>query len=83
MISIKDFKVLPFEKKCDFITVFGNYLACRSETERKFFLYNLGRFFTEVEFSVEGNTVHSISCFNQMECLDPYLSLIDISDLSE
>ncbi len=39
MVAIKEFQVLPFEKKCEVVTYFGSYLAHRFLGQCKVFLY--------------------------------------------
>ena len=48
MLTLQDFRVMPFEKKCDVITFSGNYLAQRTLADCKVFLYFTEGFFVEV-----------------------------------
>jgi len=82
MISIKDFRVLPFNKQCDFITVFADYLIYRMELDRKYYLYNMGDFFVEVCYKPYEGQVEEIVAFENVDRLDPYLDQINISLLS-
>ena len=48
MYTLQDFRVMPFEKKCDLITFRGSYLTQRMLADCKVFLYFAGDFFIEV-----------------------------------
>lgn len=82
MISIKDFQILPFKKKCDFITVFADYLIHRKEAEDKHYLYYMNDYFVEVVYSPDDNRVLGINAFKSLDRLEPYLELISIGELS-
>lgn len=82
MISIDDFKVLSFNKKCDFITVFADYLLYRVEESKKYYLYHMKDYFVEVCYLPQEGEVLGIKAFHQIDSIEPYFEHIDISDLS-
>ncbi len=81
MITIKDFNTLPFDKKCDFITVFADYLAHRTDDGHKFYLYHLNGYYIEVIYIPSHKRVAQIRAFTSSKWLQPYLSQIDIDTL--
>ena len=81
MISIKDFNTLPFDKKCDFITVFADYLAHRTDDGHKYYLYHMNGYFIEVIYIPSHKKVAQIRAFTSLKSLTPYLSKIKIDEL--
>jgi hypothetical protein len=83
MINISEFRVMPFEKKCDVVTYFGQYLTHRFLGECKVFLYSTDNFFIEVYYSPKYQKVLMINAFEQQAGLEPYLEVISLSDLDK
>lgn len=81
MIPLDDFKILPFDKKCDFVTIFADYISCREKEDHKFYLYYLNGFFVEVNYSPSKGEVFEICAFKNVELAQSYLEQINISDL--
>ncbi|MEO1053760.1 MAG: hypothetical protein AAFX87_24195 [Bacteroidota bacterium] len=81
MLTLNDFRTLPFEKKCEFITFCGNYIAHRKVGDEKIYLYNLGGFFIEVRFAPFQNRVIGISAFRETNRLKPYYDQVDLTGL--
>ncbi len=81
MISLSDFQILPFDKKCDFITVFADYIVYRSEMDRKYYLYFMKDYFVEVCYLPLKGKVLGIHAFKNIELAEAYFEHIDISDL--
>lgn len=82
MVTLQNFRVMPFEKKCDVITFYGNYLAQRNCADCKVFLYQTQGFFIEVFYSPQCQKVLMINAFDKPIGLDPYLENISLKDLS-
>lgn len=83
MITISEFRVMPFEKKCDVVTYFGQYLTHRFLGECKVFLYATDDFFIEVYYSAKYQKVLMINAFEQPAGLEPYLDVISLADLDK
>jgi hypothetical protein len=81
MMSIHEFRVMPFEHKCDVVTYYGQYLAHRFLGECKVFLYASDTFFIEVYYSPKYQKVLMINAFDQLAGLESYLELISLADL--
>jgi len=79
MISLNDFLYLPFNKQCDFITVFADYLMNRVHAGKKYYLYNMGGFFVEVCYIPAEGKIEDINAFTNDSYLEPYLQQIEIS----
>jgi hypothetical protein len=81
MLTLTDFRVMPFEKKCDVITFTGNYLMHRTLGECKVFLYYAEGFYVEVFYSPKHSKVLMINAFDKGIGLEPYLDKISLADL--
>ena len=81
MFTLDDFRVMPFEKKCDVITFQGSYLLQRSLGDCKVFLYSFEDFYIEVFFSPKFQKVLMINAFDKIVGLAPYLEMISLEDL--
>lgn len=74
---------MPFEKKCDQVTYFGQYLTHRFLGDCKVFLYTTDHFFIEVYYSTKYQKVLMINAFDQRAGLEPYLDTISLADLDK
>ncbi len=81
MITIQEFKVSSFEKKCDLITNYTEFIASRTKEDTKIYLYHAGEFFVEVFFSTRYQKVLMIHAFNDTEALIPYTEDVSLIDL--
>ena len=81
MYTLQDFRIMPFEKKCDVITFNGSYLSQRTLGDCKVFLYHANMFFIEVFYSPKHQKVLMINAFDKPIGLDPYLDKISLADL--
>lgn len=83
MINIHDFRILTFEKKCDVVTYYGQYLVHRFLGDCKVFLYGAEDFFIEVFYSTKYQKVLMINAFDQFSGIEPYLEGISLTDLDK
>jgi hypothetical protein len=81
MVNIHDFRVMSFEKKCEVVTYYGQFLVHRFLGECKVFLYYADDFFIEVFYSPKYQKVLMINAFDQSTGLEPYLEIISLVDL--
>ena len=81
MFTLQNFRVMPFERKCDVITFYGNYLSQRNCADCKVFLYYTDGFFIEVFYSPKYQKVLMINAFDKTIGLEPYLDKISLVDL--
>jgi hypothetical protein len=81
MISIDDFKVASFEKKCDLVTSHTTYITSRCDDEKKIYLYHSGKFFIEVFYSPLLKRVLLIHAFNDLNNLLLYAESVSLEDL--
>ena len=81
MYTLQDFRIMPFEKKCDVITFQGNYLVQRTLGDCKVFLYYAAGFFIEVFYSPKHKKVLMINAFENPRfiCSGPIKRLINTS----
>jgi hypothetical protein len=80
-LSLQDFRVMPFEKKCDVITYAGQFISYRSLGECKAFLYHTNGFFIEIFFSTAHEKILMINAFDEIVGLNPYLEQIHVDEL--
>ena len=81
MTTLQDFRIMPFEKKCDHITFRGSFLTQRTLGECKVFLYHANQFFVEVFYSPKHQKVLMINAFDKASGLEPYLDNISLGGL--
>ena len=81
MLTLDDFRVMPFEKKCDVITFQGSYLLQRTLGDCKVFLYSFEGFYIEVFYTPKYQKVLMINAFDKSIGLEPYLETISLEDL--
>ena len=81
MISVNDFRQLTFDKKCDFITVFADYLAHIDRDDKKCYLYSMDGFFVEVSYHSTEKRVTGIHAFQSLEKLDDCLENVSLVDI--
>jgi len=81
MSSIEDFRIMPFEKKCDLVTYGSQYLSYRYLGDCKVFLYHTEGFFIEVFYSTKYQKVLMINAFDLLIGLEPYLETVSLADL--
>jgi hypothetical protein len=82
MFTLDEFRVMTFEKKCDVITFYGNYLLQRTLADCKVFLYYAEGFFIEVFYSPKHQKVLMINAFEKPIGLEPYLEKISLEALT-
>lgn len=81
MVTIEDFRVASFEKKCDLVIVNSNYITCRILGDAKVYLYHTGEFFIEVYYSSKYKKVLLINAFDNQEGLEPYVVNVSLTGL--
>jgi hypothetical protein len=82
MISLNDFRYSSFEKKCDVVTGYSNYITMRQLGDCKIYLYHTGEFFIEVYYSPAYQKVLMIHAFNDTPGLHPYADAVSLADLN-
>ena len=81
MMTIKDFNQLSFERKCDFISLFGTHLISKTIGVNISHVYQLGDFFVEMWYDHEESQLLGINALSSMKALDMYLDEISIVDV--
>src|SRR5438477_12618305 len=81
MISLQEFQCSSFEKKCDWVIGYSNFLASRVLGSAKVYLYYSGNFFIEVYYSTSYKKVLMINAFNASSGLEPYTEDVSLADL--
>jgi hypothetical protein len=81
ILSLEDFQYASFERKCDIVTSYSNYLMMRRLADAKIYLYKADGFFIEVYYSPTYKKVLMINAFDDQDGLNPYLDEISLADL--
>jgi hypothetical protein len=81
MLSLDDFRVSSFEKKCEVVTAESNYVSMRLLGDSKVYLYHTGKFFIEVYYSPTYKQVLMIHAFNDLRSLEPYIERVSLAGL--
>ena len=81
MATLEDFQCSSFERKCDWVISYSNFIASRILGSAKVYLYHSGNFFIEVYYSTTYKKVLMINAFNSVAGLEPYIEKISLSDL--
>jgi hypothetical protein len=82
LLSITDFKDYSFDKKCDVVTIYSNYIMHREFPNGKAYLYHTGSFFIEVLYSSLHRKIQAISAFDDVRMLAPYAETVSLADLN-
>ncbi|MGE0588761.1 MAG: hypothetical protein AB7O48_09320 [Cyclobacteriaceae bacterium] len=82
VLTIKDFKEFSFDKKCDVVTIYSNYITYRDLPQGKAYLYHTGSFYIEVIYSSVQKKILLINAFNDQKQLEPYAETISLADLN-
>lgn len=82
MITLEEFQLESFEKKCDVVTSDSEYLSTRVLGECKIYLYHTDCFFIEVYYAPHYRKVLMIHAFNDTAGLMPYADMISLADLN-
>jgi hypothetical protein len=82
MISLNEFRYSSFEKKCDLITGYSNYITMRHLGDCKVYLYHTGKFFIEVYYSPGYQKVLMIHALNDATGLVPYVEAVSLAEFS-
>ena len=81
MITIDDFRIASFEKKCDLVIANSNYIISRKLGDAKVYLYHTGEFFIEVYYSSKYKKVLMINAFDDLIGMETYADNISLADL--
>jgi hypothetical protein len=82
MLTINDFRVASFEKKCDLIIAGSNFITSRKLGEAKVYLYHTGKFFIEVYYSSKYKKVLMLNAFDDLLGMESYADNVSLSDLN-
>ena len=81
MLTLDDFRVSSFEKKCDVVTTHSNYISVRMLGVSKVYLYHTGQFFIEVYYSPSYKQVLMIHAFNDQMSMEPYIEKVSLAGI--
>ncbi|HNP07504.1 MAG TPA: hypothetical protein PKN99_07740 [Cyclobacteriaceae bacterium] len=82
LLSLTDFKDYSFDKKCDIVTIYSNYIMHREFPNGKGYLYHTGSFFIEVLYSSLHRKIQAINAFDDIRMLAPYAETVSLANLN-
>ena len=80
-MDIYDFIRLNQEQREALVWEKGTFLAVRYSRGTSVCLYYMGKFYAEVVYLSESNEVLLVRGFRTKSCLEPYLDMVDLSDM--
>ena len=80
-MTLQDFKIASFDKKCEWIVKHTDYLAAREDAAAKTYLYHTDKFFIEVTYSYKYKRVTSIKEFTDIDRLLVYSEEVSLAEL--
>jgi hypothetical protein len=82
MVTIEDFRVASFDKKCDLVIANSNFIASRKLGDAKVYLYHTSEFFIEVYYSSRYKKVLMINAFDDVMGMEVYAENVSLADLN-
>ena len=79
-ITLQDFERLKFDRKCDVVLCYGQYMMSRTWGKYKIFLYRAHGFFIEVYYLTEQKIVPRLRAFEDVTGLHRYMKVITYTD---
>ena len=80
-MTIFDFNTMTYEKKCDFVSLFGTHLISKKFESNTVHLYQLGSFFVEMWYDRDEKKLSGINAMKSIGTLEMYLDEISLQDL--
>ncbi len=79
-MDLVEFNTLPMQYQAQFTWDNGIFLATRKTDAHVINLYYTKKFFVEVHFSLRNEGIDMIVSFTNLDKLQPFLDLIELSD---
>ncbi|MDQ3290555.1 MAG: hypothetical protein M3Q05_04625 [Bacteroidota bacterium] len=70
------------EQRAELVCTQGKLIAIRNSGAYRICLYTIGKFFAEVWYRMADNEVDLVRGFKSIDLLEPYLDLVDLSNLN-
>jgi hypothetical protein len=80
-MELYDFNHYQLAHRAALVGEQGQFLAVRQSGDCRVCLYTMGNFWAEVWYQAENNQIALVRGFKSQACLEPYLVLVDLSDL--
>ena len=81
-MNLTDFNRNNLQQKTTLIWEKGNFLAVRYSSNCNVCLYSMGKFFVEIWYRMADNEINSIKAFYNYSFLEPYLEMVDLSEIN-
>ncbi|PRY02947.1 hypothetical protein CLV24_14416 [Pontibacter ummariensis] len=80
-MDLYEFNYFSKDERADLIWDLGSLIAIRYDGGYSVVLYHMGEFFAEVKYSAQHNHIVSVRGFKSKTYLEPYLEMVDLSEL--
>ena len=80
-MTLYDFVRLNQAEREALVWLYGTFIAVRYSSGCSVCLYFMGQFFAEVFYLPESPEVMLVRALKSKSCLDPYLEMVDLSDI--
>ena len=77
-LSINDFNILTQHERYDLVFTKGEFVNYYLEDNIRYALYNLFKFYVEIEYNVSNNKISNLIAFDNGRLLDRYWILTDL-----
>lgn len=82
-MTLHDFNRNNHKQRVALIGEQGEFLLIRSSAKYSICLYFMDKFFAEVWYRVADQEIELARGFNSTVCLEPYLNMVDLSDITD
>ena len=80
-MDLYDFNRLNQEERDAAVMDKGTFIAARLSCGCTMCLYAMGKFFAEVVYLADDNQIILVRAFKSKFCLEPYLEMVDLSEI--
>lgn len=81
-MTLYDFNRSNHDQRASIINKQGKFLLIRPGGKYSICLYSMDKFFAEVWYRIIDQEIELVRGFNSTACLEPYLNMVDISDIN-
>ncbi|PSR54021.1 hypothetical protein AHMF7605_11060 [Adhaeribacter arboris] len=82
-MNLYDFFSCDHEERAELVCTQGELVIVRGSGAYRICLYTMGRFFAEVWYRADNNEVDLVRGFKSLDMLEPYLELVNLSEITE
>lgn len=80
-MELYDFNRHNQEERTALVWQHGEFISVRVSGECTLCLYHMGKFFAEIWYREADNVIDLVRGFKSTSCLEPYINMVDLSDI--